>query len=373
MAKISRDQFRNLVSDCLDLSDPSSIIDCISESEVSEFQIGSKFVYQLSSDSVFLKSQYRISSELLSKLPVSSVSKAYRKGQSYMHFLEPHKNNYYFLRLDVKSFFHSITIQSLKEFISPYLEESFVDSGNSQSLVDAFVNVATFKVPHTSSNVEIHDKQIIPIGFPMSPVLSNLIFRKIDIQIEKYCERNEVYYTRYADDLFFSSSKSTFVHSETFEKEIRILLKQLSLVINTRKTMRKTHTVSLNGYTIENPRSTSWFSYLVPSKNEIRISNKKLKNLKKIIHKLEVENQTPYQVMKRVYGFKVKSKYPGRPLTQNNLDRYASNQLFNKLAGYRSYLISLLMFSNEFDTLSKKTTNQYEIILAKLNKLLDNY
>lgn len=44
-------------------------------------------------------------------------------------------------------------------------------------------------------------------GFPTSPVIANLSLRGFDKTISEYCKENEIEYTRYADDLAFSSKK----------------------------------------------------------------------------------------------------------------------------------------------------------------------
>ena len=50
----------------------------------------------------------------------------------------------------------------------------------------------THRVSKNSSNKELINKDLLPIGFSSSPVISNILFRKIDILIQKYCE-NKIY------------------------------------------------------------------------------------------------------------------------------------------------------------------------------------
>src|SRR5690625_2960841 len=44
----------------------------------------------------------------------------------------------------------------------------------------------------------------LPQGAPTSPMLSNLVFYRIDEEIVKFCIENKIRYTRYADDMTFS-------------------------------------------------------------------------------------------------------------------------------------------------------------------------
>jgi len=53
-------------------------------------------------------------------------------------------------------------------------------------------------------------ENVLPQGSPCSPVISNLIGHIVDIRIAKLAERVGCAYTRYADDLTFSTNKATF-------------------------------------------------------------------------------------------------------------------------------------------------------------------
>lgn len=48
----------------------------------------------------------------------------------------------------------------------------------------------------------------LPQGSPASPILGNLAFRAVDEELLEYCKKNEITYTRYADDLAFSGPGS---------------------------------------------------------------------------------------------------------------------------------------------------------------------
>lgn len=56
-------------------------------------------------------------------------------------------------------------------------------------------------------------------GFPTSPVLANIVLRGFDKTMIKFCEEHDVVYTRYADDLAFSSKTLT-------KKQLRDLLQK---------------------------------------------------------------------------------------------------------------------------------------------------
>ncbi len=52
----------------------------------------------------------------------------------------------------------------------------------------------------------------LPTGSPCSPVLANMVCYEMDKELEMFCLNNSIRYTRYADDLSFSSE--TFIQKE---------------------------------------------------------------------------------------------------------------------------------------------------------------
>jgi RNA-directed DNA polymerase len=357
----------------------------ISSNEVREFKLGNNYFYELFDISPAKPIQRSLIDNFLSKIELNNACTAFRENLSYLNFLEPHKNGYHFLRLDIKSFFHSINKSDLEKAFEPYFENEAIDSESEQTLLDAFLNIVTYKVPETSPNSKLQGKHILPIGFSSSPVISNIVFRPIDILIQKFCLFRNITYTRYADDLLFSSTKDEkFVLSESFEKEICIYINTLNLNLNKNKTIRRNHTISLNGYTIQsslNPLPNgislgtldSIFNPPPTKNNEIRISNKKTKTIRKLIHMILVRKLSSPVIMKKVYGFKVKNKYIAKPLPQKSFEKFADNQLFNKLTGYRSYLISIVKFNSQHHCINSNSIEKYTRIISDINTILDKW
>ena len=54
-----------------------------------------------------------------------------------------------------------------------------------------------------------HENQL-PQGAPTSPILSNMICAKLDSDLQRLAKRNQCIYTRYADDITFSTSRIRF-------------------------------------------------------------------------------------------------------------------------------------------------------------------
>jgi len=62
-------------------------------------------------------------------------------------------------------------------------------------------------------------------GFPTSPSLANIVLKGFDKQITEHCEKHDIVYTRYADDLTFSSK--TLDKNELREIVVAKVMRQL--------------------------------------------------------------------------------------------------------------------------------------------------
>lgn len=320
---------------------------------VNEFKIGSDDFFEIIKDSDHSQINRSITKLVLEKIPVNSSACGFIEGKSYYDFLRPHIGGYFFLRLDIKKFFHSIPSHEVKKLLSIYFSDKKNDGEKYSALDIAYISTI-HEVSNFFDNKDLIGKEILPIGFPSSPVISNIIFRKIDILIQKLCEDKFITYTRYADDMLFSSEKSKYLHSDQFEKEISIFLSTLSLNLKSKKRKATENTISLNGYVIQNKKLSGNLSFLRerPS-GSIRISNKKLKIQKKL-SALLIKKTSPHIIMQNLFNLdyhKFIRKYG------HDIDfylKFSDNQLQNKIKGYRSYLISLIKYDQKYGCVDKQ-------------------
>jgi len=366
MKKIDSSYFKKLTKNII-------IDNCIPElssKNVHEFKIGKNFFYEVKDYNELKYIQKIINKKLQKGIPLNNAAVAFREKFSYLHLFELHRKNYYFLRLDIRSFFHSIQIDDVKKVLQEYFKDEYINEKSTQTIIDGFLNLVSYKIPDNSSNKEeFKGKKVIPMGFITSPTISNIIFRKLDIQIQKYCAEKNIVYTRYADDMLFSSDKiSKYVHSQNFEGEISILISQLGFKLNKHKTIKKEHTISLNGYTIQYSDKGSRKGFLLSEKvlNEFRLSNKKINIIKKIIHMINVEDKSHTLILKKLFNYKLPMSVPKAKKSQ-----FEKNQLVHKIAGYRSYILSFIIFNKKYNCLQDNTLKKYMNLVNKLNSILE--
>jgi RNA-directed DNA polymerase len=77
----------------------------------------------------------------------------------------------------------------------------------------------TKEVARVLAQICCHDNQL-PQGAPTSPIILNMICAKLDSQLQRLAKKYQCIYTRYADDITLSTSRSRFSpHLIWFSKE----------------------------------------------------------------------------------------------------------------------------------------------------------
>ncbi len=368
MKKISLNDFLIILSnDVEDRKQLSSYpLKKVESDNVKSFNIKGKQIFS-SNNSELKRSDYltRLNTFFLNKIPLNSSAVAYRKEKSYLNFFEPHTSSYNFLRLDIKSFFHNISTDLVRDVFSSYFNDEyfFNDDEEKQTLIEAFVNLIFIDVSNKFSKSSLRGKEILPIGFETSPSVSNIIFRRFDILIQEFCSRNNILYTRYADDMLFSSSKEfKLIHSDRFLNEISYIISKGGFKLNLKKTISAINTISINGYVLENNNDGVC---------NFRISNKKTKIIEKILYSLDSGKDYSYVLKKYRGTFLNDNKILYRSKVLEFKRTYYKSQIINVLCGYRSYLISILLFNEKSDVLERKYIEKYSKLITKLEERID--
>ncbi len=163
--------------------------------------------------------QTQILRHILRNGPVSRYATAYVKGKSLADNASPHIGKKYLLKMDITDFFGSIT---------------FV-----QVLSAAFPSTVFPKQIGVMLTELCTRKEALPQGAPTSPAISNLVMKNFDNIMGDWCEKQGISYTRYCDDLTFSSDSSLY---HVYEKAASMLA-SMGFEINKKKTHFVTNAV----------------------------------------------------------------------------------------------------------------------------------
>lgn len=156
------------------------------------------------------------------------VATGFVMDKSIVDNAKKHVGHHYVLNLDLKDFFHSFDRNRVK---MGFIYEPFNLGGDKEPLAFLLANLCThpFKI-----DGEI--KTVLPQGSPTSPTLTNILCKKLDRRLNGLANRFGATFTRYADDITFSSPHNIY-NDEAFNNELkRIIEEDQELATNPKKT-----------------------------------------------------------------------------------------------------------------------------------------
>ena len=152
--------------------------------------------------------------EILEKIFVSEQAMAFVPHKNGLREnAESHKKNIFLLEMDITNFFGTITEQQVYTL--------FCNIGYNTKVAGILANLCTYD-------------NYLPQGAVTSPYIANLVCYHMDARINGYCSRKDIVYTRYADDLTFSSDNRMLLNK--IEKFIKYIVTDEGFTINDKKT-----------------------------------------------------------------------------------------------------------------------------------------
>lgn len=132
------------------------------------------------------KIQSRIKDRILAPIELPSCVHGGVKRRSNISNAKPHQGKKYQFTTDLQDFYPSITFKKVYD--------AFISLGYSPHFAHWLTGLTTWKGE-------------LPQGTPTSTHIANIVFLETDIKLIKLCNENGITYTRYVDDLTFSSQK----------------------------------------------------------------------------------------------------------------------------------------------------------------------
>lgn len=230
--------------------------------------------------------------------PTSSVH-GFVSGRNIKTNATPHIGKQKILSVDIKDYFESITTEMITSALSKL--------GFAKNIAEWISTIATF------------EGRLVP-GFCSSPTIANILTREMDEKLEALCD-NKYIYTRYADDLYFSSNDELPELSSIEE-----IIREAGFQLNSKKTkiMYRGRNQYVTGLTV--------FDHQYP-----RIPKRIKRNIRLelyFINKFGIDNHVLNRLQKR--GVTFENKKVKEKLIRNEIDA-----IIHRLHGWISYINSV--------------------------------
>lgn len=156
----------------------------------------------------------------------SNYAMGFTEGRSVVTNANMHKGHNYILNIDLKDFFPSIHQARVwkRLQLKPLLFK--------QSIANVLAGLCSMKEKTEDGNIRF----VLPQGAPTSPIITNMICDNLDRGLAGLAKRFGVVYSRYADDITFSSMHNVYHPSGEFIKELRRIVESQGFIMNEDKT-----------------------------------------------------------------------------------------------------------------------------------------
>ena len=160
--------------------------------------------------------QRRLLRGVLAKLPLHDAAHGFRPGRSVATFAAPHAGQALVVRLDLEGFFATVSLPRVHGLLRAVGYPPAV----ARLLAGLLTTVTPVDVlatgPDSAGAAWRLRRRLavahLPQGAPSSPMVANLVARRLDRRLAALAERLGANYSRYADDLAFSGPAGLPLH-----------------------------------------------------------------------------------------------------------------------------------------------------------------
>ena len=216
--------------------------------------------------------QVWILDNILNRVGVSDAAHGFLPEKNIVSNARVHVGAKTVVNFDLENFFPSINYKRVKGI--------FRSLGYSEALATVFALLTT--APETEE-IEIDGKTYfvalgerhLPQGSPASPMISNIAARRLDKSLSKIAENLGFKYTRYADDLTFSS-RTTDADVKKLMTQTRYIVEKQGFRVNENKTriLRRGRQQEVTGIVVN---------------DKISIDRKTLRKFRAVLHQAETK------------------------------------------------------------------------------------
>ena len=258
----------------------------------------------------------------------------FAEGRSVVTNAQHHIGHHYVFNIDLENFFPSIPQARVWKRLQlpPF------------NFTQDIANVIAGLCCHPNAEGTMN---VLPQGAATSPLLTNAICEKLDRRMRGVAKRFGLHYSRYADDMTFSSMHNVYQEGSEFRLEIKRIIEEQGFRMNDKKTrlLRAGQRQEVTRLTVN---------------STVNVSRKYIKELRWLLHIWETEGYAKayskfYPKYKREKGYIKK----GEPVMENviggklnylRMVKGANNAACNKLQERYNRLQQVLFVDNETDS-----------------------
>lgn len=195
----------------------------------------------------------------------SSHAMGFTKGLSIVDNARMHTNQNYVFNIDLADFFPSIDQARIwkRLQLAPF--------NFNKELANILAGLCSIKTLRPTSTETFEERYNLPQGAPTSPILTNAICDTLDRRLAGLAKRFGLHYSRYADDITFSSMHNVYQEDSTFRQELHRIISDQHFAINPKKTRLQHKSVrqEVTGLTVG---------------KKINVTRKYVKDIRAILH-----------------------------------------------------------------------------------------
>lgn len=278
---------------------------------------------------------------ITSRYEPNDVAMGFVKERSIARNASKHCGKRYVFNVDLNNFFPSITFEMVRNRLTavPYSLDSFMASRIAYLCCEKKITRSDKITPF----------YVLPQGAPTSPVLSNIVCEKLDERLLSLAQHYGLIYTRYADDITFSSDHDVYHEGASFRQKLTDIIEEEGFSINPKKTR------------LQGRGERQEVTGIVVS-DKINVCRGYLKNIRAWLHIWEKYGYMPAFAKFYPY-YKAKTFYVKRALWKN------MPLMENVIGGMLQFVkmvrgaedAKYLKLQNQFDRLSSKETRSRQL------------
>ncbi len=160
----------------------------------------------------------------------SEHAMGFTEGRSVVTNSERHKGQNYIYNIDLKDFFPSIDQARVwkRLQLKPF--------NFSTTIASLIAGMCSMKTDFEGDNGIKTTRYVLPQGSPTSPIITNMICDNLDRRLAGVAKRFGLKYSRYADDITFSSMHNVYQKNGDFIVELNRIITDQGFQINESKT-----------------------------------------------------------------------------------------------------------------------------------------